>query len=43
VWSSPSVSGVGDYRPASELDTTGKEMALESLVQKIVNGAQSQW
>jgi len=43
VWSSSSVSGQGDYRPATELDTAGKEMALESLVQKIVNGAQSQW
>ena len=43
VWASPGVTGVGDYRPATDLDTTGKEMALESLVQKIVDGAQSQW
>ena len=43
VWSSPGVTGLGNYRPATELDTTGKEMALESLVQKIVDGAQSQW
>jgi len=43
VWASPGVTGVGDYRPATELDTAGKEMALESLVQKIVDGAQSQW
>lgn len=43
VWSAPGVSGVGNYRPATELDTAGKEQALESLVQKIVDGAQSQW
>ncbi len=43
IWSSPGVTGIGDYRPQAELDVVAKEMALESLVQKIVDGAQSQW
>lgn len=43
IWSSSSVSGVGEYQPGSETEDQGTEVALENLVQQIVDGAQSQW
>ncbi len=43
IWSSQSLSGAGEYEPGSETEDQGTEVALENLVQKIVDGAQSQW
>jgi hypothetical protein len=43
VWSSTSVSGVGEYAPDNETEAAGRELALENLIQKIIDGAQSQW
>lgn len=43
LWSSSSVTGQGEYRPDTESEEEGVEVALENLVQKIVDGAQSQW
>jgi len=43
VWSGGSVSGIGEYVPDSESEEAGQELALENLIQKIVDGAQSQW
>lgn len=43
IWSSSSLSGVGEYQPGSETEDVGTEVALENLVQQIVDGAQSQW
>lgn len=43
IWSSQSVTGSGEYAPENETEDTGRRLALENLVQKIVNGAQSQW
>ena len=43
VWTSSSVSGQGEYDPESETEEEGLQVALENLVQKIVDGAQSQW
>lgn len=43
IWESTGVSGVGEYQPETESEDAGLEIALENLVQKIVNGAQSQW
>ncbi len=43
IWSSQSVTGAGEYAPESETEETGRRLALENLIQKIVNGAQSQW
>lgn len=43
LWTSSSVSGQGEYDPESETEEAGREVALENLVQKIVDGAQSQW
>ncbi len=43
LWSSGSVRGTGEYAPEQETEETGIELALENLLQKIVDGAQSQW
>ena len=43
VWSGSSVSGVGEYAPSEETEDVGRELALENLIQKIIDGAQSQW
>ena len=43
IWAATSVSGVGEYAPESETEDEGTRLALENLVQKIVDGAQSQW
>ena len=42
-WSSSSVTGVGEYQPEAELEEVGEQIAIENLVQKIVDGAQSDW
>lgn len=38
-----SVTGRGTYRPDTELDNVGKMKAIESIIEQIVDGAQSQW
>lgn len=43
IWSSSSVTGTGEYAPDEESEDVGLEVALENLIQDIVNGAQSQW
>ena len=44
IWSGAGVSGEGEYSPADPAgESTGQEVALDNLVQKIVDGAQSQW
>jgi hypothetical protein len=43
IWSGGSVTGIGEYTPETELETRGQELAIKDLVQKIVDGAQSQW
>lgn len=43
IWSSQSVTGAGEYAPENETEEEGRRLALENLVQKVVNGAQSQW
>lgn len=42
-WSSSSVSGAGEYAPEQEPEEVGETIALDNLVQKIVDGAQSDW
>ena len=42
-WSSNSVSGAGEYAPESEQEEIGERIALDNLIQKIVDGAQSDW
>jgi len=43
LWESQSLTGRGDYQPANQTDTTGREQALNNLLQQIIDGAQSQW
>jgi hypothetical protein len=43
IWSGASVTGIGEYTPETELELRGQELAITDLVQKIVDGAQSQW
>jgi len=43
VWSGTSVNGVGEYAPDTESEEIGQDLALENLIQKIIDGAQSQW
>ncbi|MGD8496351.1 MAG: LptE family protein [Gemmatimonadales bacterium] len=43
VWEGSGVSGTGEYAPDSETEQAGQDVALENLIQKIIDGAQSQW
>jgi hypothetical protein len=43
IWTNPGLTGVGEYDPNNETEDRGTEVALENLIQKIVDGAQSQW
>ena len=43
VWSGSSVNGIGEYAPSGESEEVVRELALENLIQKIIDGAQSQW
>jgi hypothetical protein len=44
IWNGTGVMGDGEYSPADPAgETTGQDVALDNLVQKIVDGAQSQW
>lgn len=43
IWNAPAVTGAGEYAPDSETEDEGQELALENLIQKIVDGAQAQW
>lgn len=42
-WESRSLTGRGSYDPAAQLDEVGKREAIESLIEQIIDGAQSQW
>lgn len=43
LWEASSVQGLGEYLEASEREDDGRRIAIEQLVQKIVDGAQSNW
>jgi hypothetical protein len=43
LWSSRSLSAYGEYLPDSQTEEVGRRLAIENLVQKIIDGAQSQW
>lgn len=42
LWQASSLSAVGEYRIA-EGEDRGRETAIRDLVQKVIDGAQSQW
>ncbi|MDA0311953.1 MAG: LptE family protein [Gemmatimonadetes bacterium] len=43
LWESRSVVALGEFLEASETEDVGRAEAIELLVQKIVDGAQSNW
>lgn len=43
LWDSNSLVGRGEYRRDTQKDTDGREIALNHILQQIVDGAQSQW
>jgi hypothetical protein len=44
IWNGTGVSGDGEYSPEDPAgESTGQDVALDNLVQRIVDGAQSQW
>ena len=43
LWSVGSLSATGEYLPDSGSEQEGRLLAIENLVQKIIDGAQSQW
>lgn len=43
LWESQGLTGRGEYRPDTQSDQVARQKAVESLVQQILDGAQSQW
>lgn len=43
LWESQSLSGRGEYQPDSQPEDPARTKALESIVQQVIDGAQSQW
>jgi hypothetical protein len=43
LYEQTSVSGRGEYRPDTQSDDVARTKAIETLIQQIINGAQSQW
>lgn len=44
IWNSSGVNGAGEYSPSDPGgEAVGQDVALDNLVQKILDGAQSQW
>lgn len=43
LWDSQSLVGRGEYRREGGQETEGREIALDHILQQIIDGAQSQW
>lgn len=43
LFESTAISGSGEYQPDTQSDEIARRRALETLIQQIVDGAQSQW
>ena len=43
IWSSGSLRATGEYAPEQEEQEAAVDLAIENLIQNIVDGAQSQW
>lgn len=43
IWKQSGLAAIGRFRPDSEQSTAGRTRAIEELVQKVIEGAQSQW
>ena len=42
-WETSSLVGRGTYQPARETDDAGQQEAIASIIEQIIDGAQSQW
>lgn len=42
-WESSALTGRGTYRPDTQSDADGQVLAIENIVEQIIDGAQSQW
>jgi lipopolysaccharide assembly LptE-like protein len=43
IWQGNSIAAIGHYAPERESVDVGRERALQELIQKLIQGAQSQW
>ncbi len=43
LWENTNVTGQGTYQPTTESGQVGQQQALQDVVNKILDGAQSQW
>jgi hypothetical protein len=43
IWTGSSISAIGNYNPDRESVDVGRERAVQEIIQKVVQGAQSQW
>ncbi|HEX7241867.1 MAG TPA: LPS assembly lipoprotein LptE [Longimicrobiaceae bacterium] len=43
LWKGSGVTAIGSYRPGSEQSIAGRTRAVDEMIQKIIEGAQSQW
>lgn len=43
LWEARSLAAFGEYLPDSQSEQQGRDLAIDNLVQQILDGAQSQW
>lgn len=43
IWKQSGISAIGRFQPGQEQSAAGRARAIEEMVQKVVEGAQSQW
>ncbi len=43
LWEARSLSAFGEYLPDSQSEQEGRDLAIDNLIQQILDGAQSQW
>ncbi|NIR43203.1 MAG: LptE family protein [Gemmatimonadetes bacterium] len=43
LWSSASLTASGEYLPDSQTEEVGRQLAIDNLINAIIDGAQSQW
>jgi curli biogenesis system outer membrane secretion channel CsgG len=43
IWESSGLTGSGEYTSSTQTDADGQTKAIENLVQRILDGVQSQW
>ncbi|MEO5510926.1 MAG: LptE family protein [Longimicrobiales bacterium] len=43
IWEGNSLTGQGQYKPDTETDEAARKRAIQNVIQRIIDGAQSQW